>query len=122
MKARTVYDELNFQNELLDVDKVKLSQLVTVGQLYQENMELVSEAVEFIRANHSDRKNNLFLKAIISHLSNDEKPVSKTVYLEGSKLKVKRVGDKLSLSFDGLPSESKFSEVFEALKTMNALK
>ena len=67
------------------------------------------------------KKNNLFLKSVISVIEEEEKPVNKTTILNGSKLKVKRIGNKVTMTFEGLPRESSIDEIVAALKDVGGL-
>ena len=121
MKARDAYDALGLAEKLVDVTKVKLNQLVRIGSLYKEDPQALSQAVEKIKSNYPDRKNNLFLKSVISVIEEEEKPVNKTTILNGSKLKVKRIGNKVTMTFEGLPRESSIDEIVAALKDVGGL-
>ena len=122
MKARAAYDSLGLAEKLVDVTKVKLNQLVRIGSLFREDPQTLSDAVEKIKANYPDRKNNLFLKSVISVVEGQEKPINKTTILNGSKLKVKRMGDKLTMTFEGLPRESSMDDIVAALKDVGGFK
>ncbi|WP_394222494.1 ParB/RepB/Spo0J family partition protein [Alteromonas gracilis] len=122
MKARDAYDALCLSDKLVDVTKVKLNQLVKIGSLYKEKPKTLTEAVEKIKANYPDRKNNLFLKSVISVVEGEEKPKTKTTILNGSKLKVKKLGEKVTLTFEGLPRESSMDEIVAALKEVDGFK
>ena len=50
-----------------------------------------------------------------------KKPVNKTTILNGSKLKVKRIGNKVTMTFEGLPRESSIDEIVAALKDVGGL-
>jgi ParB family chromosome partitioning protein len=94
---------------------------VRIGSLYKEDPQALSQAVEKIKSNYPDRKNNLFLKSVISVIEEEEKPVNKTTILNGSKLKVKRIGNKVTMTFEGLPRESSIDEIVAALKDVGGL-
>ncbi len=122
MKARDAYDALELSEKLVDVTKVKLNQLVQIGALYKDDPQSVASAVEQIKFNYPDRKNNLFLKSVISVVSGEEKPKTKSTILNGSKLKVKRVGDKVTMTFEGLPRESSIDDIVAALKDVDGFR
>jgi ParB family chromosome partitioning protein len=122
LKARVFYEEENMQDVLLDVTKVKLNQLIEVAALYEKDKSGVREAIAFIKENYPTRKDNLFLKAVIKRFSDALNPITKTLYLDGSKMTAKRVGDRISLNFAGLPDRSNIDEIINALEQIGAFK
>lgn len=121
LKARKVYEECNLSQHLLNVSKVKLSTLTEVNKYYEDSPDEVKKAISFIENSYSNRKDNVFLKSIIKRLKDSQTPVVDTVYLEGSKLKIKKTGDSVTLSFNGLPKESDFLAIVERLKQLKAI-
>lgn len=122
LKARAVYEDLNLHEVLVDVSKVKLNQLIEIGNKYQEEPSKIKSAVSFIRANYPDTMNDDFLRAVDKRVAEIKTSLTKTLILDGSKINIKRNGDNLTLKFSGLPSESSISEVVATLKEMNSLK
>ena len=122
LKAKKFYDECNLSNYLLDVSKVKLHQLIEVASLYEKDPLSVQSAIDLISEKYSSKKDNLFLKAIVSHLSEQEKPKTEKIFLDGSKVIIKKVGNNVSISFDGLPKKDALNEVISTLETIGALK
>lgn len=121
LKAEKVYDECNLKNYLLDVSKVRLNSLLELAKLYETSKDKVVESIRYISETYPNRKDTLFLKAVIKTVS-DSKTVDKdTLYLDGSKVKIIKDGDSVTLSFSGLPKESHFSAIIVKLKELNAI-
>lgn len=122
MKARAVYEELSLSDVLVDVSKVKLSLLIDLATKYESEPSKVKSAVMHIKSSYPSIQNNRFLKAVDKHIKDAVVEKTKTVYLDGSKLKIKRTGDNVSMNFTGLPNESNINEIISALKDIDALK
>lgn len=121
LKATRVYDECKLEHYLKDVSKVKLNVLLELAKLYDSDKLKVQEAISFISDNYSGRRDNLFLKSVIKMVREERASDSETLYLEGSKVKIKKVGDALTLSFVGLPNEAQFSTIIAKLRELKAL-
>lgn len=121
LKARFVYEDCNLEQHLLDVSKIKLASLLEVANLYKEDPEKVKDAIKFIEEKYSLRKDNLFLKSIISQFSGVSPSETETIYLSGSKVIIKKVGDSVTLKFNGLPKESDFQVIIEKLRSLDSI-
>ena len=122
MKAIDVYDDCVLHDYLLDVAKVKLGTLIDVATSYNENPKAIKDAISFVEDKYPDRKNNLFLKSILKRVTDIKTPETETLFLSGSKVKIKRVGDSLNLSFSDVPLESDFNLIIAKLKEMKAVR
>lgn len=122
MKARPVFEELSLSEVLVDVSKVKLNHLVELGIKYENEPNKVKSAVMHVKASYPSIQNNRFLKEVDKHITDAELIRTKTVFLDGSKLKIKRDGDNVSMNFTGLPNEANINEIISALKDLDALK
>lgn len=121
LKAQKVYEECNLHMFLENVSKVKLGTLIEVQNLYDEKPKEVIEAIKTVEFNYAGRKDNLFLKSIIKIVKDIKTNDRETIFLSGSKVNIKKVGENVTLSFKGLPQENEFSKIIEKLKELNAL-
>jgi ParB family chromosome partitioning protein len=122
LKAIKVYDDCNLKQHLQDVSKVKMFPLTELSALYSERADDVKSAISFIEENYTDLKDSLFLKAVLKRVRNVQAPLTETVFLSGSKMKIKKQGESFTLSFKGIPKEADFKTVIATLKDLEALK
>ncbi len=120
-KAIPFYKSCNLSRFLLDVEKVKMNTLYSCFQEYEKDPKQVESAITFVSENYPSVKDNLFLKAVLKRVAEDQEVKSDTVFLSGSKVKIKRVGTKLNISFEGIPKESELSAVIDKLRELNSL-
>tara|TARA_Y100000780_G_scaffold178995_1_gene164312 strand:+ start:27550 stop:28509 length:960 start_codon:yes stop_codon:yes gene_type:complete len=120
-KAVPFYKSCNLSRFLVDVEKVKMNTLYSCFQEYEKNPKQVESAISFVSENYPKVKDNLFLKAVLKRVSEDKEVKSDTVFLSGSKVKIKRVGTNLNISFEGIPKESELSTVIDKLRELDSL-
>lgn len=120
-KAIPFYKSCNLDKYLVDVEKVKMNALYSCFQEYEKAPKQVMKAISFVADNYPGVRDNLFLKAILKRVTEEQEVKADTVFLSGSKVKIKRVGTKLNISFEGLPKESELSDVIEKLRELNSL-
>lgn len=121
LKAIQFYNECNLEQFLVDVAKVRLSVLIELATLYSEKPDEVEKAISFVEERYPSRKDNLFLKGVIKRVKDVEDVVVDTLFLSGSKVKIKKKGDNLSLTFSGVPHESDFKTIIEKLKEIKSI-
>jgi ParB family chromosome partitioning protein len=122
LKAVKLYEDCGLNKYLIDVSQVKISPLIDLATIYKAKPNEVSTTVDYIAETYPSLKNLPFIKAVIKKMEDIQKPIVQTVFLSGCKVKIKKVGDSISLSFDGIPLEKDFETVIEKLKSMDGLR
>lgn len=118
LKAKVLFDNFDLHDCLDDVEAVKLGKVLSLYELYSKNEKAVAEAITTLREDYPDIKNTAFLKAVEKKvLSKEEKHVGK-VFIAGSKVSLKRVGDDVTLSFNGLPNEADLDKVIDEMRKL----
>ena len=122
LKAKEMFTQFNLVECLDDVESVKLNQVMALYDLYVEKKDEVTEAIRVLRDKYPEIKNNSFLKAVNKRVNAIKEKHTGKVFITGSKVLIRRIGTKVDVSFDGIPTESDIQQVLDEMRKLQALK